>query len=144
MDAAARGSSSVVETEAGSSTPAASAVDSGVAPGSDTGGRPGGRTPGPSGPDTEDGDPEGPPFSQTTRRLIAIGVVLVLLVCLVMRFWTVSDLWLDEALTVNISRLPLHQIPSFLKRDGAPPLYYVLLHFWMGWFGTSDEAVRAL
>ncbi len=29
------------------------------------------------------------------------------------------------------------------SRDGAPPLYYVLLHFWMGWFGTSDEAVRA-
>ncbi len=144
MDAAARGSSSVVETEAGSSTPAASAVDSGVAPGSDTAGRPGGRTPGPSGPDTEDGDPEGPPFSPTTRRLIAIGVVLVLVVCLVMRFWTVSDLWLDEALTVDISRLPLHQIPFFLKRDGAPPLYYVLLHFWMGWFGTSDEAVRSL
>ena len=61
-----------------------------------------------------------------------------------MRFWTRSDLWLDEALTVNIARLPLHEIPSFLSRDGAPPLYYVLLHFWMGWFGTSDVAVRSL
>ncbi len=55
-----------------------------------------------------------------------------------------SDLWLDEALTVNIARLPLHLIPSFLQRDGAPPLYYVLLHFWIGWFGTSDVAVRSL
>jgi hypothetical protein len=145
MDAAARGSSSVVETGAGSSAPApASEVDSGVAPGSTEARRPGGRAPGPSGPDSENVDPEGPPFSPITRRLIAVGVVLVLLVCMVMRFLTVSDLWLDEALTVNISRLPLHQIPSFLKRDGAPPLYYVLLHFWMGWFGTSDEAVRSL
>jgi uncharacterized membrane protein len=76
--------------------------------------------------------------------VLAAGTVVVLVACLVMRFWTRSDLWLDEALTVNIARLPLHQIPSFLKRDGAPPLFYVLLHFWMGWFGTSDEAVRAL
>ena len=51
---------------------------------------------------------------------------------LVLRFWTRSDLWLDEALTVNIARLPVHEIPSFLRRDGAPPLFYVLLHFWMG------------
>ncbi len=75
---------------------------------------------------------------------MAVGIGVVVVSALVLRFWTVSDLWLDEALTVNIARLPLHQIPSFLRRDGAPPLYYVLLHFWMGWFGTSDEAVRSL
>jgi mannosyltransferase len=73
-----------------------------------------------------------------------VATVVVLVGSLVLRFWTRSDLWLDEALTVNIARQPLHQIPSFLKRDGAPPLFYVLLHFWMGWFGTSDVAVRAL
>jgi mannosyltransferase len=89
-------------------------------------------------------DPEGPSFGHTTVVLITIGVVVALAASLVMRFWTKSDLWLDEALTVNIARLPLREIPSFLRRDGAPPLYYVLLHFWMGWFGTSDEAVRAL
>jgi uncharacterized membrane protein len=76
--------------------------------------------------------------------VLTVAVVVVLLGTLAMRFWTVSDLWLDEALTVNISRLPLHELPSYLRRDGAPPLFYVLLHFWMGWFGTSDEAVRAL
>jgi mannosyltransferase len=89
-------------------------------------------------------DPEGPSFGHTTVVLITIGMVVALAASLVMRFWTKSDLWLDEALTVNIARLPLREIPSFLRRDGAPPLYYVLLHFWMGWFGTSDEAVRAL
>jgi hypothetical protein len=89
-------------------------------------------------------DPEGPSFGHTTVVLITIGMVVAVAASLVMRFWTKSDLWLDEALTVNIARLPLREIPSFLRRDGAPPLYYVLLHFWMGWFGTSDEAVRAL
>jgi hypothetical protein len=53
-------------------------------------------------------------------------------------------MWLDEALTLNISRLPLGQIHGALRRDGAPPLYYYLLHFWSGAFGTSDTAVRAL
>ena len=96
--------------------------------------------PGGSGPD----DPEGPPFSRVTTVAIVVVTVLVLAVSLVLRFWTRSDLWLDEALTVNIARLPLHEIPSFLRRDGSPPLYYVLLHFWMGWFGTSDVAVRSL
>ncbi len=89
-------------------------------------------------------DPEGPPFHHATRVAIVVGTTMVMVAALVLRFWTRSDLWLDEALTVNIARLPLHQIPAFLRRDGAPPLFYVLLHFWMGWFGTSDVAVRSL
>ncbi len=101
-----------------------------------------GRGPVPGATDPE--DPEGPPFGRPARTAIAVGVVAVMVAALVLRFWTRSDLWLDEALTVNIARLPLHQIPSFLRRDGAPPLFYVLLHVWMGWFGTSDVAVRSL
>ena len=68
--------------------------------------------------------------------LIAIGIGL--------RFFTLSDLWLDEALTVDVARLPLHELPNALKHDGAPPLYYVLLHFWMRVFGQGDFAVRSL
>ena len=89
-------------------------------------------------------DPEGPPFTPATRAVLAVGVVVVLAVALVLRFWTRSDLWLDEALTVNIAKQPLHDIPSFLRRDGAPPLFYVLLHFWIQLFGQSDLAVRSL
>ncbi len=89
-------------------------------------------------------DPEGSPFGPRTRAVLATGVVLALVAGLVLRFWTRSDLWLDEALTVNIARRPLHELPSLLRHDGAPPLYYVMLHFWMGAFGTSDLAVRSL
>ena len=83
-------------------------------------------------------------FSPRVTLAIGVAVGLLLVVTLVLRFWTRSDLWLDEALTVNIAKLPLHDLPSFLKRDGAPPLFYVLLHFWMGIFGSSDLAVRSL
>jgi uncharacterized membrane protein len=61
-----------------------------------------------------------------------------------LRFSAPSLLWLDEALTVNIAKVPLSQLHAALKEDGAPPLYYLLLHFWMLAFGTSDAAVRSL
>ncbi len=89
-------------------------------------------------------DPQGPPFSRVTGVLLVSGAALAVTAGLVLRFWTRSDLWLDEALTVNIARQPIHELPFYLKRDGAPPLFYALLHFWIGAFGISDVAVRAL
>jgi hypothetical protein len=61
-----------------------------------------------------------------------------------LRFWTKSHLWLDEALSVDIARLPLGDIPNALRHDGHPPLYYFLLHEWMALFGEGDTAVRSL
>ena len=87
---------------------------------------------------------EVPALTGRMRVIVGVAVGVVLAVGLVLRFWTRSGLWLDEALTVNIARLPLHDIPDALKHDGAPPLYYYLLHFWMVLFGQSNSAVRAL
>jgi hypothetical protein len=76
---------------------------------------------------------------------VGLGLFAVVLVVGVwLRFATTSLLWLDEALSVNIAKLPVGEIPGALKRDGAPPLYYVLLHFWIRLFGDSDAAVRSL
>ena len=66
--------------------------------------------------------------------MIAAGIVA--------RFLAPSGLWLDEALSVNIAKLPLGQMPGALVQDGSPPLYYLLLHFWMLLFGQGDFAVR--
>jgi hypothetical protein len=77
-----------------------------------------------------------------TAAAIAVGAVVVMGV--VLRFTARSELWLDEALTVNVARLPLGDLPDALRRDGAPPLHYVLLHGWMEVFGSGDVAVRAL
>src|SRR3954447_19043160 len=63
---------------------------------------------------------------------------------IVLRLHTSSDLWLDEALTVNISKLPVGELLRHLKHDGHPPLYYLLLHVWMKAFGSGDNAVRSL
>lgn len=71
-----------------------------------------------------------------TGLLVVVGVVL--------RFLPRSALWLDEALSANIAGLSLGDIPDALRHDGHPPLYYVLLHFWMSIFGDSDWVVRAM
>lgn len=55
-----------------------------------------------------------------------------------------SQLWLDETLSVNISRLGLTEIPGALRHDNSAPLHYLLLHVWMGIFGDSNFAVRSL
>jgi len=86
---------------------------------------------------------EQPPLGrQPSWLVVATGFVLVLAV--VVRFATVSALWLDEAQTVAIARLPLGDLAEGLRHDGAPPLFYVLLHGWMSVFGDGDLAVRFL
>jgi len=74
----------------------------------------------------------------------ALGLALVLVLGLVVRFVTASALWLDEAQTVAIARLPLGQLSEGLRHDGAPPLFYVLLHGWMSVFGDGNLSVRFL
>jgi mannosyltransferase len=144
MDAAPPGSASVVEPAIGPSAPAGTGVAEGtVTPPPATGPEPGEAGSGSRSPEAG-ADAEGAPFSRRTTRVLTVVAVIILAATMALRFWTTSDLWLDEALTVNIARQPLHLIPSFLRRDGAPPLYYLLLHFWTGWFGASDVAVRSL
>jgi hypothetical protein len=75
---------------------------------------------------------------------VGLAGAAVLVAAVVLRFWSRSDLWLDEANTVSIAGLPLSRIPDALRHDGSPPLYYVLLHGWMRVFGTGDLAVRSL
>ncbi len=55
-----------------------------------------------------------------------------------------AGFWIDEGLSVGIASFPLTEIPHVLRQDGSPPLYYMLLHVWMQWFGTSEAATHAL
>ncbi len=55
-----------------------------------------------------------------------------------------AGFWIDEGLSVGIAHHPLTAIPGLLRQDGSPPLYYLLLHVWMGAFGDSERATHAL
>ncbi len=90
-------------------------------------------------------EPEPPrperPWLAWLDRLVVAGCIVA---GVVLRFVALTPLWLDEALSVNIARLPVSEIPEALRHDGHPPLYYLLLHGWIHLFGEGDIAVRTL
>ena len=77
-------------------------------------------------------------------------LILILLICCVGFFLRFYDLggesfWFDETMSLYFSQQDLGSIfnpPSYEAH--IPPLYYLLLHFWIGLFGTSEFAVRSL
>jgi mannosyltransferase len=77
-------------------------------------------------------------------RVPLVAAVLAVVVGTVLRFVSPEALWLDESQSVAIARSDWHGLYTGLRQDGAPPLYYVLLHAWIGVFGDSAVAVRAL
>ncbi len=79
------------------------------------------------------------------RHFDALFVVTLMALALVLHgrtLWT--SYWGDEAIAVGIASHPLGSLPHYLVDDGSPPLYYVLLHYWMKMFGTSEVATHAL
>lgn len=58
---------------------------------------------------------------------------------------TRKALWFDETFSVFLAGQPLVRLlPLVRANDPHPPLYYLLLHLWMGIFGDGEVAVRAL
>jgi hypothetical protein len=78
----------------------------------------------------------------SSRALVGAAVLVGLGTLL--RLGTTSPLWLDEALSANIAALPVGDMLDALRRDGHPPLFYLLASVWTGAFGDGDVAVRSL
>lgn len=55
-----------------------------------------------------------------------------------------ASLWGDEAWAATLAVKPIPQIIKIVSRDTSPPLYYLFLHLWMKFFGTSEVSIRAL
>jgi mannosyltransferase len=85
-------------------------------------------------------------FDRLPRRVSAAGVLLVLLaISGFLRSRQLSgELWFNEAIATGIATHPLSALPGVLRNGGSSPLYYVLLHFWIDGFGSSERATHAL
>lgn len=82
------------------------------------------------------------PWGPARDRLIVAALVLV---AAVLRLPTIGrGYWVDEGISVGIAGHPVRQIPALLRHDGSPPLFYLALHWWMQWFGTSPAATHTL
>lgn len=82
------------------------------------------------------------------QRLIALLLVLLLAFAVVLRVIHLGaeSLWLDEASSVTLARLPPADIIDLVAREDVhPPLYYLALHYWvMLTRNDSEWGVRLL
>jgi mannosyltransferase len=80
------------------------------------------------------------------RFILPAAIVLGLLaVSLFLRTNSLGEsLWMDEGLSIGIASQPLFDIPGVLRRDGSPPLYYMLLSVWMDLVGDGPGETQGL
>ena len=65
---------------------------------------------------------------------------------LIVKFGTLNQLELqgDEAFSVFYSQQSINELLQTLNNEANPPLYYLLLHFWIQLFGIGLVAVKSL
>ena len=81
----------------------------------------------------------------SVRVAVPAGIGLLVALSLLLRTRQLGlGYWIDEGLSVGIADRPLSGIPQALRMDGSPPLYYLLLHLWIGVFGPTEAATHAL
>src|SRR5579871_7043350 len=86
-----------------------------------------------------------PEWLQLSRSTIVVALLVMLGVSVWLRTVALHFyFWVDEGISVGIASHPLSQIPGLMRRDGSPPLYYLLLHIWMSWRGHSEVATHEL
>src|SRR5512143_565563 len=82
---------------------------------------------------------------QTAIRNLAV-LLFILALAVVLRFYLLDgqSFWNDEGNSARIAERSLQLIAEGAAGDIHPPLYYFLLHFWRGAFGSSEFALRSL
>lgn len=72
-------------------------------------------------------------------------VYLLTLVAAIPHFYNITkaSIWHDEGYTMMLAPMGPLEILERTARDVHPPLYYLVLHYWLGLFGTSELAARS-
>ena len=71
-------------------------------------------------------------------------IYIILFLSLVLRLIYINQsLWLDEATTALVSKMPIVDFfTKFMPADFHPPLYYLVIHYWTEIFGSSEISIR--
>jgi len=72
-----------------------------------------------------------------------IVLLAILSIGLFLRIYDLSgeSIWLDESASVHFASLNFSDI-FFLRGEKNPPLYYIILHWWINLFGDSEFSIR--
>ncbi len=90
---------------------------------------------------------ENPPRPSIRNRLLAWDplpwLAILTLAALALRLYRLDfkSIWVDEAFSIYVSQRPLGQIPSLIRGDVHPPLYYFVLNLFLP-FGSSEFVAR--
>ncbi|GAC1325235.1 MAG: hypothetical protein NVSMB25_23530 [Thermoleophilaceae bacterium] len=82
-------------------------------------------------------------LSAPALTVLGLGALIVVAAFIRVRAFS-AYYWVDEGLSVGIASHHLSAIPGVLRQDGSPPLYYMLLHFWIAVAGSGERATHAL
>jgi mannosyltransferase len=83
------------------------------------------------------------------KRITKYGITLlaIILVGAFLRVYQLGaqSIWFDESSSVYLAKLSFTQFAQALPtQERSPPLYFLILHYWVILFGTSEFAVRLL
>ena len=83
-------------------------------------------------------------FLERHRDVVVFGVLLTSAALSLLTLGAES-LWFDEAWTVDLAGRPVgEQLREYLTSNAeGGPVYHILLHHWMGLFGSSEFSVRS-
>jgi len=88
-----------------------------------------------------------PDWFERLPRWFSTGAVLAVLLAVsafIRARYLGGELWSDEANTIGIASHSLGSIPGVLHQGGGAPLYFILLHFWISAFGSTEVATHSL
>lgn len=57
--------------------------------------------------------------------------------------WLFQSYWRDEAFSVLLAQKPFFELINITARDFSPPLYYIMLKYWIMLWGSSEVATRS-
>ncbi|HWP93852.1 MAG TPA: glycosyltransferase family 39 protein [Thermodesulfobacteriota bacterium] len=73
-----------------------------------------------------------------------LALAAVLLIGLFLRLYDLGgeSVWLDEAFSIQMAKSNLSGVIEATTQDTYPPLYPILLHYWVGFLGDSEFSTR--
>lgn len=72
-----------------------------------------------------------------------MGLILITLLAFILRLLGANQsFWLDEGSSIVFARLPIPSLFTAIQNDFHPPLFYLLLHYWLPLAGKSETLIR--
>ena len=73
-------------------------------------------------------------------------LLLLIILALALRLFHLDQygLWYDEAISYKAAQLDVRSILTNQIQSSHPPLYYLILHYWISFFPDSDFSARML